>query len=335
MRAHFATTDAAKAEWTKLVDEHGLLMEGRAQAVLLEQFVERGVEEVLIEVQRKWGTSCSLPKSSPISEARSAAATSESPIVSSQSSPKWQSTAWEEVGKRPNRHNRPRPCVRPIQLLLPMTRHSSARELLKDVVARYRAIGSYADTGMVQALDRPKSSPMSFETAFRRPDDFRFRFSSPHPYGPKRHLVSRSQIGMDAGKPYYWSQHYSSPPELEQQESLQMAVAGATGVSRGSAFTIWSLLFGEEGQDLFSMLARPRLRKFACIDGVRCHRVTATHRGLHRIDVYIGVDDLLLRGCVRRSGRFPHAEMRTNIEVGLEFSASHFTVADAPTAPSR
>lgn len=55
MRSHFATTDAAKSEWTNLVDEHGLLMEVRAQAVLLEPFKERGIEEVLIEVQRKAG----------------------------------------------------------------------------------------------------------------------------------------------------------------------------------------------------------------------------------------------------------------------------------------
>lgn len=55
MSAHFATTDAAKADWTNLVDEHGVLMEGRAQVVLLEQFVERGIEKVLIEVQRKVG----------------------------------------------------------------------------------------------------------------------------------------------------------------------------------------------------------------------------------------------------------------------------------------
>lgn len=112
-----------------------------------------------------------------------------------------------------------------------MTRYSSAREHLKKVASRYRAIGSYADTGFVQELDSPKSSPTSFETAFRRPDDFRFRFSRPHPYRPKRHLVSLSQVGTDAGKAYYWSQHYSSPPELEPEESLLMAIAGATGVS--------------------------------------------------------------------------------------------------------
>ncbi|MGE0099299.1 MAG: hypothetical protein AB7S86_13220 [Hydrogenophaga sp.] len=56
MSSHFVTTDAAKAEWTNLVDEHGLLMESRAQVLLLDHFIERGAEEVLIEVQRKVGT---------------------------------------------------------------------------------------------------------------------------------------------------------------------------------------------------------------------------------------------------------------------------------------
>lgn len=213
-----------------------------------------------------------------------------------------------------------------------MTRFSSARDLLKEVASRYRAMDSYADSGFVQELDRPKSSPTSFETAFRRPADFKFRFSSRHPYRPNRYLISHSQVGLDAGNPYCWSQHYNSPAELEQEESLLMAVAGATGVSRGSAFTIWSLLFRDEGDDLFSTLARPRFRKFACVDGVRCHRVTAIHRGFRQIDIYIGVDDLLLRGWVKRLGRFPHAEMRTNIKVGLEFSTSDFSVVNAAIA---
>lgn len=55
MRAHFTAMDPAKAEWSNLVDEHGLLMEGRVQVVLLEPFMARGVSEVLIEVQRKVG----------------------------------------------------------------------------------------------------------------------------------------------------------------------------------------------------------------------------------------------------------------------------------------
>ena len=129
-------------------------------------------------------------------------------------------------------------------------------------------------------------------------------------------------MGLDNGKPYFWSRHYSGDPELEYEESLQMAIAGATGISTGSAFTIWSLLFGDDGRDLFSALARPRFRQISSVDGVKCHRVTAIHRNLHRVDIDIGVEDLLLRGWVTRPRCFPHAEMRTNIEVGLAFSES-------------
>ena len=215
-----------------------------------------------------------------------------------------------------------------------MAYYSSARDLLREVVSRYRALDSYADTGYVQDLNSPKSSPISFETALRRPSEFRFRFSSAHPFGPKRHLVSRSQVGLNAGKPYIWSQHYSAAPELEHAESLCMAIAGATGISRGSAFTIWSLLFDDDDRNLFSNLTRPRFRKFASVDGVRCHRVTVTHIGFHRIDIYIGVADLLLRGWVTRSMRYPHAEMRTDIKVGVELDDSFFAIPDEVAHPT-
>jgi len=55
MSARFTTAGAADADWTNLVDEHGLLMDGRARVVLLAHFVERGVQEVLVEVHRKVG----------------------------------------------------------------------------------------------------------------------------------------------------------------------------------------------------------------------------------------------------------------------------------------
>lgn len=55
MRAHFAAEGAEEVEWTNLVDEHGLLIEDRAQIVLLAHFMERGIQAVLIEVHRKLG----------------------------------------------------------------------------------------------------------------------------------------------------------------------------------------------------------------------------------------------------------------------------------------
>jgi len=55
MRTHFATAGVETMEWINIVDERGLLIEDRAHVVLLKQFVERGVKEVLIEVHRKLG----------------------------------------------------------------------------------------------------------------------------------------------------------------------------------------------------------------------------------------------------------------------------------------
>lgn len=55
MRAHFPATGTEGLEWTNLVDERNLLMEDRSRVVLLDQFVERNVAEVLVEVHRKLG----------------------------------------------------------------------------------------------------------------------------------------------------------------------------------------------------------------------------------------------------------------------------------------
>ena len=69
MSANFPSVGAAEVTWTNLVDEQGLLMEGRARVVLLAHFVERGVEEVLVEVHRKVGNQ--LPIGSVIPYLRS------------------------------------------------------------------------------------------------------------------------------------------------------------------------------------------------------------------------------------------------------------------------
>lgn len=203
--------------------------------------------------------------------------------------------------------------------------YSSGRELLLHVIARYRALDSYADTGQVADPTKPRSAPLVFATALRRPD-FKFSFSSPHPYRPLRHLVSRTQIGVREGQVYFRDQSYSDSSKLEQEESLLMAVAGATGISRGSAHTIWSLLFGDEGRDFFSSLTRPRLRKFSNFDGVRCHRLVAQHRGFRRVEFHIGVDDLLLRALMTRHGRYTNLELRTDIKLSVEFGEAEFDV---------
>ena len=65
MRSHFQAAGAAQAEWINLVDEHGLLMEDRAQSVVLAKFLERGVDEVLIEARRNEGDQLPVDKVLP------------------------------------------------------------------------------------------------------------------------------------------------------------------------------------------------------------------------------------------------------------------------------
>ena len=113
-----------------------------------------------------------------------------------------------------------------------MTSYSSGRELLRQVISRYRALDYYADTGQVLDLTKPRSEPLAFATAFRRPD-FKFTFSSPHPYRPLNLMVSRTQIGVREGQAYFWDQSYSASAKLEQEDSLLMAIAGATGSASG------------------------------------------------------------------------------------------------------
>jgi hypothetical protein len=55
MQAHFPATGTEGLRWTNLVDERSVLMEDRSRVVLLDQFVERNVAEVLVEVHRKLG----------------------------------------------------------------------------------------------------------------------------------------------------------------------------------------------------------------------------------------------------------------------------------------
>jgi hypothetical protein len=65
MRANFATSGIEKAACVNLVDERGLLIEDRIKAVLLQNFLDQGVEEVLIEIHRKLGDHLSISQVLP------------------------------------------------------------------------------------------------------------------------------------------------------------------------------------------------------------------------------------------------------------------------------
>src|SRR5437660_3207129 len=109
-------------------------------------------------------------------------------------------------------------------------------QILAALAEVYAECGSYRDCGQVVTRfvhldDNPPRTVMQpFSTAFVRPHRFRFEYRDE--YG--RYIVWANGEAVQT----WWD----VSPGVEQQESLEMALAGATGVSGGSAHTIPALL---------------------------------------------------------------------------------------------
>jgi hypothetical protein len=67
-----------------------------------------------------------------------------------------------------------------------VTSDPRADALLARVVEKYGLLSSYQDSGVVLQPLSPNDAPIEtkFTTLFRRPNLFRFAFSSPHPFPP-------------------------------------------------------------------------------------------------------------------------------------------------------
>lgn len=209
--------------------------------------------------------------------------------------------------------------------------HSSAAELLRAVVARYRALTVYADTGSVRTRG-PRGEYETRSSSARRADgDFRFEFHNPHPYAKLRHRITRSVVGRAQGQAYFHVERPRSPARLTEEPDFNLAIAGATGVSHGAAHTIAKLLFDEIDGFAITDLRRPRFRGRRVIDGVDCHRITGRHLR-QRVAVFIGIEDLLIRKIVW--GREETVEHRADIDITQELPADRFAVPATPATPA-
>ncbi|MGV7207509.1 hypothetical protein ACLB1G_06610 [Oxalobacteraceae bacterium A2-2] len=68
-----------------------------------------------------------------------------------------------------------------------------------------------------------------------------------------------------------------------------------TGIARGVADTIDTLLFRVAGGFQLATLQRLRFRRLRVVDGVLCRAVSGLHPHGGRITAWFGADDLLLR----------------------------------------
>jgi hypothetical protein len=150
----------------------------------------------------------------------------------------------------------------------------SAGEILERMATTYANCNTYQDSGCVTTTfirsDGQRTDKRPFSTAFVRPAQFRFEFKSTH----DGHKWYRYIVWADGPDVRTW---WTIRPEVGQKPSLSLGLAGATGVSGGSAHTVPALLMPDSiGGSRLTKLTRLTRLEDARFGGVDCVRVQGT-----------------------------------------------------------
>lgn len=168
----------------------------------------------------------------------------------------------------------------------------NAENLLQRVAEVYVGCRSYRDSGVVKTIfitaNRNRTVEKPFTTAFVRPDRFRFEYKEKKDDGEEyRYIVWR-----EGKKVQTW---WDIRPGVEMEQSLGLALAGATGVSGGSAHTVPALLLPKEvGGRLLTDLTEAKRIEDAKLGKVECYRVQGKY-GKNRTTLWIDKDFLVRR----------------------------------------
>ena len=188
----------------------------------------------------------------------------------------------------------------------------TARDLLDRMAKAYAGCKSYRDSGVVQTVfvkaDGSLAVEKPFRTAFVRPDRFRFEFSQKGPDGK----VSRYIIWRKGQDIQTW---WDLEPGVKKPESLNLALAGATGVSGTSAHTVPRLLLPKavEGRSLLELTDVRRVGD-ARLGKAECYRVAGKFAA-NPMTLWIDKKTFLVRK-IEQQMKFPdfRAEQTTTYE---------------------
>ena len=215
---------------------------------------------------------------------------------------------------------------------------AAAREALAAMAKAYAECSSYHDTGTVTTKytqGGSESSRRVFKTAFVRGATFRFEYSD----------VDEGEVG----KPYIvWADAHSTrswwhvKPGVKTELSLSMALAGATGVSGGSAHTIPRLLLPDAiGGWVITQVVNPRCEGEELVAGRACLKIVTKHpfgspltlwidKETHLVRQLFEQQDLKDKGLAWEETTTYAPEANVNIEPAeLEFNPP----TDQPAAP--
>jgi hypothetical protein len=107
----------------------------------------------------------------------------------------------------------------------------------------------------------------------------RFTFFSPHPHPPLAHIITEHAAAFDGTEGYVVMKRPEDIRAIRTVKSLKLAIAGATGISSGSAHTIGRLLLPDvEGMSVLDLI-NPRFNPAADLDGTSsCYSIKKSWR---------------------------------------------------------
>ena len=175
-----------------------------------------------------------------------------------------------------------------------MASDPDAAALLRQMCELYANCSSSRDQGQVvtkmvseRIAERTERKP--FATHFVRPDRFRFEFRAR--VGASENFASRFVVWrLDGVCGTHWS-----IGEDREERSLRLALAGATGVSGGSAHTVPSLLIPKEIGPAFLGSLKNAVATESDLLGTSCLLIRGTTKA-GETNVYVDRRTMLIRG---------------------------------------
>lgn len=171
-----------------------------------------------------------------------------------------------------------------------------AATIMEIMAQTYSSSSTYRDTGAVSnktsilGIDiEALSEPIRFSTAFVRPDRFRFEFE--YQFSERdwyRYVVHADPTGARTT--------WDIEPGITEEQSLGLALAGATGVSRGAAHTIPALLIPETvgGWRLTELESLSRIGN-GVINGRECLKIRGEHPAGPPVIIWIDPETFLIK----------------------------------------
>ncbi|TWU48687.1 hypothetical protein Poly51_45880 [Rubripirellula tenax] len=165
-----------------------------------------------------------------------------------------------------------------------------ATQAIEQMAKAYSDCQSYSDSGTVTTVfhsdKEDRTVVKHFSTAMIRPSKFRFEFNE------QDDPDSRYIIWQDGGDVLTW---WDLKKRSEREDSLGMAIAGATGVSSGSAHTVPAMLMPAEiGGRLITALKSAQLGASESLGEHACLTIKASYGG-DPITIWIDEQSHLIR----------------------------------------